>query len=299
MYMKAKHMRVVALFFTLSAPAAYAENFIGLGEPGPPGKFAILSFQNFINGPKEAGFPVWFTVISPSFYTARGFTKTRDIFQLYAGAAVGYIDGAPDTAKTIDRFGWGLPHVGIQWYFQAVEPRPISNKPGAAKFSWYFSPYVTVYFPNGSTREYGFDGVYGNNVRFSIGLQNNFNIGNFALTIMPVQFNYTGPYLQKLSSSKEQLDIDIMDFSMGYAIHPTLFIGIHHIYTFKNVSGNADVLQGPSQWGEGRIGPSATYVGFASKGLSLFANINFTYMTGNPTNSPKSTSVNTGFLYVF
>ena len=297
--MKSKHMRVIAVFLALSSPAAFAENFIALGQPGPPGKFALLSFQNFINGPKDSVFPVHFVLITPSYYTTRGFTKTRDSFQLYAGAAVGYANAPQADVKTIDRFGWGLPHVGIQWYFNAVRPTPISNAPGAAKFTWYFSPYITAFFPNGATTSHGFAGIFGNNIRFSIGLQNSFTIGGFALTVMPVQVNYTGPYLHNLSKTQEQLDIDIMDLGMGYAIHPTLFVGIHHVYSLKNVSGSSVIQAGASQWGEGRIGPSATYVGFASKGLFLFANINFTYITGNPIYSPKTTSVNSGFLYVF
>lgn len=293
--MKIKHLRVISLFFVLSAPAAFAENFIGLGQPGPPGKFALLSFQNFISGPKDFVYPISMVIISPSFYTTRGFTKTRDIFQLYAGAAVGYANAPQADVKTIDRFGWALPHVGVQWYFHAIRPTPISNKPGAAKFSWHFSPYITVFFPNWATTTNGF-AAYNNNVKFSLGLQNSFTIGAFALTIMPVQFNYSGPQLHMLSTSKERLDIDIMDFGMGYAIHPTIYIGIHHVYTFKNVTGDAN-----AQWGEGRIGPAATYVGFAAKGLFLFANINFTYMTTNANlaNSPKTTSINSGFLYVF
>lgn len=298
--MKTKYLRVVALLVALTAQSALAENFIGLGLPGPKGKFGLLSFQNFINGPQESVYPVSFVTVTPTYYTNRGFTKDRDIFQFYAGAAVGYVNGPPSNlpsgTSTYDRIGWGLPHIGLQWYFNAVRPVAVSNKPGAAKFTWWFSPYVFLYMPNGSNKNYGFDGFFGNRFQFSIGLQNGMTLGNFAMAFMPAAINFTGPYLQNLSNpnNKQQLDIDIMDFAVGYALHSTFYVGFHHVYTFKNVTADPT-----SQWGEGRIGPGITWLGLASKGLYVFANVNLTYVTSNPIASPKTTSINGCLLYIF
>jgi hypothetical protein len=133
----------LALVLGFSA-TANAEQFIGFGQPGIPGKWALESFPVFnrtVDGNVRAGGN---TVLA--YFSETGFTgTTRDQLQFWVGAIPGYAstNGARDTSP------WGIasPNLGFAYYYNVVEP---TSDYGSADFTTFWTnPTLMVEFPNG------------------------------------------------------------------------------------------------------------------------------------------------------
>lgn len=283
---------VLAAVLGLSA-SAQAEQFIGFGQPGPPGQWAVESFPAFnrnSNGDVRAGGN---TVLA--YFSDTGFTGTRrDQVQFWVGAVPGY-------ASTNDVPGakaWGIasPNVGLAWYYNVLEP---TSEPGAADYrTFWTNPTLMVEFPNGNDNLAG-HGAFANRYAVSFSVANYLRVGRFAATFTPVGLHYAARNrtASELTVGDPQylrggLSLWLGDVAAGYLVTDDLWLGVHHVYHINNRSASHFASSRV-----GKIGPSMTYTGFAGHGLLVSANLNVDYYHSD--NLPRSRELTMALVKFF
>lgn len=270
-----------------------AEQFIGFGQPGIPGKWALESFPVFsrnTDGDVRAGGN---TVLA--YFSETGFTDTpRDQLQFWVGAIPGYAstNGARDTSP------WGIasPNLGFAYYYNVVEP---TTDYGSADYTTFWTnPTLMVEFPNGNKEVAGY-GAFANRYAVSFSIANYLRVGRFAATFTPVGIHYAARNRNATDLGdgdptrlKGGVSLWLANIAAGYLVSDDLWLGVHHAYHINNRTAS-DFKESR----EGKIGPSMTYTGFAEQGLYVSANLNFDYY--HSANLPHSNSLTMALVKFF
>ncbi len=283
---------LLALVLT-SSPLTQAEQFIGFGQPGLPGKWALESFPVFnrtAEGNVRAGGN---TVLA--YFSETGFTDTqRDQLQFWVGAMPGYAstNGVRDTSP------WGIaaPNLGFAYYYNVVEP---TTDFGAADFTTFWTnPTLMLEFPNGNDDMAGY-GAFANRYAVSFSVANYLRIGRFAVTFTPAGIHYAARNRNATDFGngdparlRAGVSLWLADVAAGYLVTEDLWLGAHHVYHINNTSAS-DFAESRV----GKIGPSMTYTGFAEQGVYLSANVNFDYYRS--ANLPRSNELTMALVKFF
>ncbi|CAE6789747.1 hypothetical protein R70006_04790 [Paraburkholderia domus] len=270
----------------VSAPLqASADEFIGFGQAGVPGGWALEAFPVFQHTSPNSN--TIYSSFNPAYFTETGFTGThRDQFEFWLNGSVGYSNthGAPGGSG----FGGAYPNLGIEYYYNVLVPDQPPGSPGYKTF--WTSPTFTIAFPNGSSKTAGF-GAGANQYSFGFNVNNYLQIGRWGITFNPIELNYATRNLNETAIADGQmvkfkggLSATFMDVAGGYQVRDDLFLGLHHAYSIYSWKGSDF-----PEMREGKIGPSFTYFGFAKYGLYVSGNVNFDYYTSS--NLKKSVSV--------
>lgn len=261
------------VFVLISSPLIQAEQFIGFGQPGLPGKWALESFPVFnrtAEGNVRAGGN---TVLA--YFSETGFTGTqRDQLQFWVGAIPGY--ASTNGARNTSPWGIASPNLGFAYYYNVVEP---STDFGAADFTTFWTnPTLMIEFPNGNEDSAGY-GAFANRYAVSFSVANYLRVGRFAATFTPAGIHYASRNLNATDLGNGDptrlrggVSVWLADVAAGYLVTEDLWLGAHHVYHINNTTAS-DFAQSRV----GKLGPSMTYTGFAEQGLYLSANVNFDY----------------------
>lgn len=288
---RGRKLSACTLLFSLTtgftATSANADEFIGFGQAGNPGSWALEEYPNFTHTSPNSNSISTYNELS--YFTQTGFTGThRDQFEFWVGVNTGYANthGAPDASG----FGIAAPGIGIEYYFNVVQPDK-DKLPGAPGYmTFWTSPTLTVSFPNGSSKEAGF-GAGANQYSYGLSWANWIQVGKIGVTANPVELYYATRNINETEVSNGQfeklrggLSVTLLDVAAGYQVRDDLFVGVHHAYSINGWRGSDF-----AETREGKIGPSVTYLGFAKYGLFICGNVNFDYYTSS--NLSKSISV--------
>ena len=253
--------------------SAQAEQFIGFGQPGLPGRWAVETFPVYnrnADGNVRAGGN---TVLA--YFSETGFTETtRDQLQFWVGAVPGY--ASTNGAKNTNAWGVASPNLGFAYYYNVVEP---TSAYGTSDYTTFWTnPTLMVEFPNGNDDIAG-HGAFANRYAASFSVANYLQVGRFAATFTPVGVHYAARNRnttdlgngdpQKLRGGVSYWFADI---AAGYRVRDDLWLGVHHVYHVNNRAASSFA---PSK--VGKIGPSMTYTGFSRQNLYLSANFNIDY----------------------
>ena len=276
-----------------SSPFTQAEQFIGFGQPGLPGKWALESFPVF-NRTAEGNVRVGGNTVL-AYFSETGFTDTqRDQLQFWVGAIPGYAstNGARDTSP------WGIaaPNLGFAYYYNVVEP---TTDFGAADFTTFWTnPTLMIEFPNGNNDIAGY-GAFANRYAVSFSVANYLRVGRFAATFTPAGIHYAARSRNAVDLGNEDptrlrggVSVWLADVAAGYLVTEDLWLGAHHVYHINNTTAS-DFAESRV----GKIGPSMTYTGFATQGLYLSANVNFDYYRS--ANLPRSNELTMALVKFF
>ncbi|WP_224006683.1 hypothetical protein [Cupriavidus pinatubonensis] len=271
---------------------AHADQFIGFGQPGTPGSWAVEAFpviNRSAGGNVRAGAN---TVLA--YFSKTGFTgTTRDQIEVWAGAIPGYATpvGGSDTAA-----GIASPNIGLEYYYNVVEPKGEYGSPNYTTF--WTSPTLMIEFPNGNKDVSGF-GAGGNRYAYSFSIANYVQVGKWGMTFTPVGLYYadrarnaTDMGNGDLRRLRGGLSLWFADIAAGYQVTPSLWLGVHHIYSIFNHSAT-DFAESR----EGKIGPSLTYTGLSKYGVLIAANVNFGYY--HSANLPHANSLTMALVKSF
>ncbi|WP_095057284.1 MULTISPECIES: hypothetical protein [unclassified Pseudomonas] len=277
----------VLLGLSLSISATVqADQFIGFGQPGVPGSFALESFPVYnrtSQGDDRAGAN---TVLA--YFSETGFTgTTRDQIEVWGGAIAGYAD--TNGAKDSNEWGFASPNIGLEYYYNVIEPKSTATYASPDYFTFWTSPTLMVEFPNGNDDAVGF-GAGSNRYAVNFSVNNYVQYGKFAATFTPVGVYYAARNRSDTdlgNGTSERLRGGVSywfaDIAAGYLVTDNLWLGVHHVYNLNNRS-STDFEESR----EGKIGPSMTYTGFAKQGVYISANLNFDYYHSD--NIPYSNS---------
>lgn len=284
--------RFFAFSLTLGA-TAHAEQFIGFGQPGLPGKWALESFPVFnrtAEGNVRAGGN---TVLA--YFSETGFTDTtRDQLQFWVGAIPGYASNKNDREAS----PWGIasPNLGFSYYYNVVEPTTAYGSDDYTTF--WTNPTLMVEFPNGNDEIAGY-GAFANRYAVSFSLANYLRVGRFAVTFTPAGIHYAARNRNATDFGtgdpqrlRGGVSLWLANVAAGYLVTDDLWLGVHHVYHINNTAA--------SDFDEtrvGKIGPSMTYTGFAQQGFYLSANLNFDYYRS--ANLPRSNELTMALVKFF
>jgi hypothetical protein len=289
------HTRALAaLAFSAGAMAnAHADMFIGFGQAGAPGSWAVESFPSISrssDGTVRAGAN---TVLA--YFSKTGFTGTqRDQFEVWAGAIPGYATGPAGSSGS----GTGIasPNIGLEYYYNVIQPTTPYGSPDYTTF--WTSPTLMVEFPNGNTGTTGF-AAGANRFAYSLSLANYLQVGNWGVSFIPVGLYYADRNRNATDlgggNSKNLrggLSLWFADIAAGYQVVPSLWLGVHHVYNIYSYSSSDFKEQR-----EGKIGPSMSYTGLSKYGIYISANINFGYY--HSANLPHSNSLTLALVKSF
>lgn len=284
------------LFFAFSltlGATAHAEQFIGLGQPGLPGKWALESFPVFnrtAEGNVRAGGN---TVLA--YFSETGFTDTtRDQLQFWVGAIPGYASNK--NAREAGPWGIASPNLGFSYYYNVVEPTTAYGSDDYTTF--WTNPTLMVEFPNGNDEIAGY-GAFANRYAVSFSLANYLRVGRFAVTFTPAGIHYAARNRNATDFGtgdpqrlRGGVSLWLANVAAGYLVTDDLWLGVHHVYHINNTAA--------SDFDEtrvGKIGPSMTYTGFAQQGFYLSANLNFDYYRS--ANLPRSNELTMALVKFF
>lgn len=284
------------LFFAFSltlGATAHAEQFIGFGQPGLPGKWALESFPVFnrtAEGNVRAGGN---TVLA--YFSETGFTDTtRDQLQFWVGAIPGYASNK--NAREASPWGIASPNLGFSYYYNVVEPTSAYGSDDYTTF--WTNPTLMVEFPNGNDEIAGY-GAFANRYAVSFSLANYLRVGRFAVTFTPAGIHYAARNRNATdfgTGDPQRLhggvSLWLANVAAGYLVTDDLWLGVHHVYHINNTAA--------SDFDEtrvGKIGPSMTYTGFAQQGFYLSANLNFDYYRS--ANLPRSNELTMALVKFF
>lgn len=253
--------------------SAQAEQFIGFGQPGLPGRWAVETFPVYnrnADGNVRAGGN---TVLA--YFSETGFTETtRDQLQFWVGAVPGY--ASTNGAKNTNAWGVASPNLGFAYYYNVVEP---TSAYGTSDYTTFWTnPTLMVEFPNGNDDIAG-HGAFANRYAASFSVANYLQVGRFAATFTPVGVHYAARNRNSTdlgNGDPQQLRGGVSywfaDIAAGYLVRDDLWLGVHHVYHVNNRAASSFA---PSK--VGKIGPSMTYTGFSRQDLYLSANFNVDY----------------------
>ncbi|ELQ15090.1 hypothetical protein A986_16371 [Pseudomonas fluorescens BRIP34879] len=284
------------LFFAFSltlGATAHAEQFIGFGQPGLPGKWALESFPVFnrtAEGNVRAGGN---TVLA--YFSETGFTDTtRDQLQFWVGAIPGYASNK--NAREASPWGIASPNLGFSYYYNVVEPTSAYGSDDYTTF--WTNPTLMVEFPNGNDEIAGY-GAFANRYAVSFSLANYLRVGRFAVTFTPAGIHYAARNRNATDFGtgdpqrlRGGVSLWLANVAAGYLVTDDLWLGVHHVYHINNTAA--------SDFDEtrvGKIGPSMTYTGFAQQGFYLSANLNFDYYRS--ANLPRSNELTMALVKFF
>lgn len=284
------------LFFAFSltlGATAHAEQFIGFGQPGLPGKWALESFPVFnrtAEGNVRAGGN---TVLA--YFSETGFTDTtRDQLQFWVGAIPGYASNK--NAREASPWGIASPNLGFSYYYNVVEPTTAYGSDDYTTF--WTNPTLMVEFPNGNDEIAGY-GAFANRYAVSFSLANYLRVGRFAVTFTPAGIHYAARNRNATDFGtgdpqrlRGGVSLWLANVAAGYLVTDDLWLGVHHVYHINNTAA--------SDFNEtrvGKIGPSMTYTGFAQQGFYLSANLNFDYYRS--ANLPRSNELTMALVKFF
>ena len=253
--------------------AAQAEQFIGFGQPGLPGRWALETFPVFnrnTDGTVRAGGN---TVLA--YFSETGFTDTtRDQLQFWVGAVPGY----SNTKGARNDSPWGIasPNLGFAYYYNVVEP---TSAYGEADYTTFWTnPALMVEFPNGNDDIAG-HGAFANRYAVSFSIANYLRVGRFAVTFTPIGVHYAARNLNTTDlgdGDPRQLRGGVSywfaDIAAGYLVSDDLWLGVHHVYHLNNRAGSSFAASRVA-----KVGPAMTYTGFSRQNLYLSANFNVDY----------------------
>ena len=258
---------------------AQAREFIGFGQEGIPGS---LSMQNYPTiQTNSGGTNTVSNFFELSYFSKTGFTgTTRDQFEYWVGANLGYTDpkGNPNSSG----FGMSAPEIGLEYYYNLIQPTVPIGAPGY--FTFWVSPTIDVNFPNGNTQTTGF-GAGADQYSVQVNDDNFIRAGNWDFTFNPVELTYnfgnlnTTPVSGNPISSFHQrggLSLTVGDIGFGYQFTPDLVVGIQQQFNINNMAGS-----NISSSREGFIGPAFTYAGFRKIGLYFSGTIQTDYYREN------------------
>ena len=252
---------------------AQAEQFIGFGQPGLPGRWAVETFPVFnrnADGKVRAGGN---TVLA--YFSETGFTDTtRDQLQFWVGAVPGY--ASTNGTKNTSPWGIASPNLGFAYYYNVVQP---TSAWGSADYTTFWTnPTLMLEFPNGNDDLAGY-GAFANRYAASFSVANYLRVGRFAVTFTPVGVHYAARNRNSTDfgdGDPRQLRGGVSywfaDIAAGYQVRDDLWLGVHHVYHVNNRAASSF-----AESRVGKIGPSMTYSGFAKQDLYLSANFNFDY----------------------
>lgn len=284
------------LFFAFSltlGATAHAEQFIGFGQPGLPGKWALESFPVFnrtAEGNVRAGGN---TVLA--YFSETGLTDTtRDQLQFWVGAIPGYASNK--NAREASPWGIASPNLGFSYYYNVVEPTTAYGSDDYTTF--WTNPTLMVEFPNGNDEIAGY-GAFANRYAVSFSLANYLRVGRFAVTFTPAGIHYAARNRNATDFGtgdpqrlRGGVSLWLANVAAGYLVTDDLWLGVHHVYHINNTAA--------SDFDEtrvGKIGPSMTYTGFAQQGFYLSANLNFDYYRS--ANLPRSNELTMALVKFF
>jgi hypothetical protein len=264
----------------ISAPLhANADEFIGFGQAGAPGSWALETFPVFQHtGPNSN---TVYSSIELAYFTETGFTGTnRDQFEFWTAGSPGYSNthGVPGGST----FGFASPNLAVEYYFNVLVPDADQPVGSAGYKSFWTSPTFYVVFPNGSSKNVGY-GAGNNQYAYGLNVGNYLQIGKIGVTFNPIELYYAGRNLNvtdigngQLEKLRGGLSLTLMDVAAGYQVRDDLFLGVHHAYDIYSWKGSDFAEER-----EGKIGPSFTYLGLAKYGLYVSGNVNFDYYTSS------------------
>ena len=259
------------------AGTAHAEEFIGFGQAGKPGSWALEEYPDFTHTrPNNNSISTYNEL---SYFTQTGVTGTqRDQLEFWVGVNTGYAS----THDAPDAKGGGIsaPGVGLEYYYQVVTPEN-GKKPGMEGYrTFWTSPTLSVNFPNGSTKTAGY-GAGANQYSYSLSWANWIQVDKIGVTANPVELFYAArnQHQTELANGEYQklrggLGVTLLDIAAGYQVNDELYAGLHHAFSI-NAWHHSDFDESR----EGKIGPSMTWLGLAKYGLFICGNIDFDYYT--------------------
>lgn len=255
---------------------ATAEQFIGFGQPGTPG-WEMQSYPTVNRVQGDRASLAAETIVA--WFSDGGFTGTqRDQFEFWFGGTFGHAD--PRGAERTTGWGASTPTLGAEYYYNLIEPR--SQPDDSGYLSWWISPVLTLNFPTGprATDRFG-DGSDQYSSFFTV--TNYLQVGRIGATINPVSLFYAARDRSASvqgdgASSRKRggLSWTLGELAAGYFVTPDLALGLHHAFHIDNRSRSS--FEGSRI---GRIGPALSYNGWARHGISVSANLNFSYYTSS------------------
>lgn len=255
---------------------ADAINYLGSGQPGPPG----WALQNWPSVSQYGGGP---TSVSNFFqlawYSQTGFTGTsKDSFEFWIGTLAGYQNAAPGTNDS--DFGATGPQLGAEYYYKVVSSNAKYGTEGYRL--WYISPTVTLNSPNGNGKTSGF-AAGTNQYSINFDVNNYFVYNRWILTLRPVSLNYA---FRNLNSSMTEdgwsrrlqggWSVTLADTALGYQVTDSFALGVHHQYNISNFA-ESDFKKSE----RGSVGPTVTYTGLLDKGIWMAGTLDVDYTTHN------------------
>jgi hypothetical protein len=282
---------VAAIIILLAAMPVHAGNFIGDGQPAPPG-WAVQLWPSYARQESNYSASNFFQL---AWFSDNGVLSDehKDQVELWGGFFAGYQES--DFESEDSRWGTSSPQVGVEYYYQAFSSNAEPNTDGYR--AWWVSPMLWVNMPNGSEKSTGF-GAGANQYSVSFSVNNFFGYDKWQLSVNPVAFTYMyrnrhSTELEDGSSERLQggLSLYTADITLGYQVADTLAVGVHHEYDFYNVAAS-DFDRAE----RGMIGPSVTYSGLASKNIWIAATVDFDYTNRN---TERSTTFSAFIGYSF
>ncbi len=243
-----------------------ARNWIGWGQEGDPGSLAFQNYPTYAHQSSSSN------TLSNDFelaYYSNTFLTgtTRDQLEVWASASGGYTNthGAPGSSG----FGISGPEVGLEYYYQIIQPTAPIGSPNYVDF--WFGPWIDVNFPNGNTNTAGY-GVGADQYSLDVVPIGYFQIGKIAITVSPLSAHYGFTDLNTTIDAMSGLrkrdrqgwSFTVGDGGIGYQITPTLIVGLLQQFNLNNID---DSTVRSSR--EGFIGPTFTYAGFSKRGLYI------------------------------
>jgi hypothetical protein len=254
---------------------AQAREFIGFSQPGLPDSWALQNYPTI--QPNSTGTNSVYNFFELAYFSKSGFTgTTRDQFEYWVGADLGYANtkGAPGSSG----FGMASPEIGIEYYYQVIQPTTPLGSPDYRSF--WVSPAFDVNFPNGNTQSAGYGaGADQYSIQANVATFNRW--GNVLFTFVPVEINYD---FQNLNSSpvagtpnaffkgRNGLSLTVGDLALAYQLTPDLAVGVLQQFNMNNIADSNFVSSR-----EGFVGPSLTYAGFRNVGLFFGATVQTDY----------------------
>jgi hypothetical protein len=255
---------------------AQARQWIGFGQGGIPTGMAFESYPTINTTSSDKNSVSAFDELV--YFTPTGLTgTTRDQFEFFAGASLGYTDpkGSPNSSGV----GVASPLIGFEYYYNVIQPTAPVGSPGY--FTFWTGPEAWVTFPNGNTQSAGYgagDDQYG----YTITDLNYIGFGKWKFTFAPVEVTYNSGNLNSTSvggdpfKGQHGLSLTFGDIGFGYQVSPDLVVGVLQQFNANNV---ANSTYAPSQ--EGFIGPSFNYYGLRKYGFIFSAAVQTDYYREN------------------
>lgn len=261
------------IILALAAQPSHAGNFIGNGQPAPPG-WAIELWPYYSKQDSSSTAANFFELTWFSDFGVISDTH-QDQIQLWGGFLGGYKES--DFEGDDSRWGASSPQLGIEYYYQVFVSDAAPNTEGYR--TWWISPTFYVNFPNGDDKTSGF-GSGADQYSATFNVNSFFGYDKWQLSVNPVVVNYIfrdRNYTEFEDGSRERLrgglSLYVADIALGYQLTDKLAAGIHHEYDFYNVSD--------SDFAKAERGMAGPTVSFLYGNFCVAATVDFDYANHN------------------